>query len=161
MAFINAAIVKEKRLLRVITQTKAGNWIEEQTALATGKTIPEIRRARIAFDPTHIKDEVDLTLRERYRDAMGELLDRLDSSFVSLRSYDKFPMIWAGPMASVNSFSDLAREVFNDRSLEQTFPAAIIGQRKGNLPTTSVVQGLLKKAVGEYSPIGGCDSSCH
>lgn len=153
MAFINAAIVKNRRLLRVITQTRAGNWIEEQVALDMGKSLLEVSRARLAFDPTNIRSDMGIALRDYYRKAMDEILNRLDASFLSLNSSDRFPMIWAGPMTAIKSFTDLARERFNNRSLEQTFSARIIGQRRGTLPTSSVVQGLLKQATEEYSHV--------
>jgi hypothetical protein len=150
MSFVNISVVKEKRLLRVVTQTKAGNWIDSEVALETGLTLPEVKKRRQKFDPTKIQSSVDLALRTRYRQVMNEILNRLDSIFVSMRTQDQYPMIWAGPMTTISSFADLAREVFNDRSLEQTFSARITGQRRGRLPSTTVVEGLLKRAIGEY-----------
>jgi hypothetical protein len=153
MAFINAAVVKEKRLLRVVTQTKAGTWVINQTALELGISTDKVMKALKTFDPTDIRTDIDLTLRFYYRQCMDEMLDHLDSSFLSLRvpASEKWEMIWAGPMTSVKSFPDLARERFNMRSLERTFSASISGQRRGKTPESTVVSGLCLRAKGEYS----------
>lgn len=152
-AFINAAIVQEKRLIRVFTQTKAGTWIINQTSLELGITTERVKNALKTFDPTNIRTDIDLTLRFYYRQVMDEVLDHLDASFLSLQvpTSPKWEMIWAGPMTSVKSFTDLARERFNIRSLERTFSASISGQRRAKTPEATVVNGLYLRAKGEYS----------
>lgn len=152
LSFVNMAIVKNRRLLRVVTQSRAGEYIINQTALETGKSTDFIKAALKVFDPTSIKNGVDETLRFYYRAVMDEVLDHLDTSFLSLQDVTtSYEMIWAGVMTSVKSFADLARERFNLRSLERTFSGTISGQRRGKTPLQTVVSGLYWKAHSEHS----------
>lgn len=152
-SFINFCIVKEKRLLRSVTQTKAGSWIINQTSLELGISTEKVKQGLKTFNPTNIRTDIDLTLRFYYRQAMDEMLDHLDTSFLSLQvpTTSRWEMIWAGPMTSPKSFTDLARERFNIRGLERTFPASISGQSRAKTPDSTVVSGLYLRAKHEYS----------
>lgn len=154
MGMIDVAVVQDKGLLTSFSTNRAGDWIEEQTALQMNVDVPIISQARRDFDPTNVKTDADKALRAYYRRAMDAVLSTLSSRLTSLGiTTGNFPMIWTGAMTSVKSFADLARERFNDRKLITPFPVSVSEQFVSKKGFEAVVLGLCKQAVLEYGPI--------
>lgn len=150
MSFINVSIVSHNRLLRSFTLSKAGNWILQEVSLELKLPIPKIEKMLKCLDLCAAKTDLELTIRSYYRQAIDSVLDYLEVSFVSIKSQEDFSMVWAGPMTLPGSFADLARERWNQRAQEKTFPGNITEQKRSLLPGIAVVSGLRRKANSEY-----------
>jgi hypothetical protein len=138
---------------------RAGDWIDEQTALALG-TVPnritKIKESDINLidfssggkKEKRIREAIVYYYREMIRYSLDQIKNKLIESTGNLDLPDTISVVVSGGTSMASGFLELFKQVLTEYN--DSFPIQIKDVRSADDPLTSVAEGLLIKAMSKY-----------